>query len=295
MKTYLVTGATGGLGFNISNFLSQMPENRVILAVRDTDRGNVVSNRMGKNVEAVNLNLSSLKSIDAFTSSWKGELTGLVNNAGCQIVNETRFTKEEHFEETFAVNHLAALKLTMDLLPFIHGGRVLFIGSGTHNPNYRAATIFGFRGARYKSIKKCAEGLDEEGPIKQIGFDRYATSKFLTTVTTIELARRIVPEKALFFCLDPGLMPGTGLARTAAAPMQFIWKNILPILGKFLPGTSTARRSAQTAVWIMSSKEVRMKSGTIFSYNRKPSKAVWSKAFDKKIGREVIDDSLKLL
>ncbi len=295
MRTYIITGATGGLGLSTARFLAQEPETRVILAVRDPDRGQRAATELGHNAEVVELDLSSFDSIDAFISSWQGDVTGLINNAGVQIVNDTRFTKKERFEETFAVNHLAALKLTIGLLPFLEGGRVLFIGSGTHNPRNRAATIFGFRGARFTSITQCAEGLDGTGSMRQIGMDRYATSKFLNMVTTIELARRIPPERVSFFCLDPGLMAGTGLARTASAPLRFVWAHLLPLAAKLLPDTSTPTRSGKAAAWIMTREELEKQTGMIFSFDCQPSKRVWEKVFDPEIGRQVIDDSLKLL
>jgi len=295
MRTYIITGATSGLGLATASCLAQEPETRVILAVRDTVRGRRIAAELGHHVEVVELDLSSLDGIDAFLSSWQGNITGLINNAGVQIVNETRFTKKERFEETFAVNHLAALKLTMGLLPFLEGGRVLFIGSGTHNPNNRTATIFGFRGAKFTSIKNCADGLDNTGSIQQIGIDRYATSKFLNMVTTVELARRMPPERVSFFCLDPGIMAGTGLARTAPAPLRFVWTHLLPFAAKLLPDASTPIRSGKAAAWIVTSKALEKQTGTIFSFDCKPSTRVWENVFDAKIGRHVIDDSLSLL
>ena len=295
MKTYIITGATSGLGLSIAKHLAKDPENRLILAVRDMVRGVAVANDLSSNVEVRELDLSSLKSVDAFIASWKGELSGLINNAGVQITNETLFTKPEGFEETFLVNHLAALKLTQGLLPFMTKGRVLFIGSGTHNPKNKTATIFGFRGAQFDSIKVCSEGLHGTESIDQMGMDRYATSKFLNMVTTVELARRLPHEGISFFCLDPGLMPGTGLARTAPAALQFVWSKVLPIVGKILPDTSTPDKSGKAAAWIMTTNKLKNKSGVIFSYARKPSKRVWAKVLDADIGKAVLDDSFALL
>lgn len=295
MRTYIITGATGGLGLSTAKFLVKEPKTRLILAVRDMDRGQKIANEIGNNVELIELDLSSLDSVDSFIASWQGKINGLINNAGVQIVDETRLTEKERFEETFTVNHLAALKLTMGLRSFIDGGRVLFIGSGTHNPYNKSATMFGFRGARFESIIKCAKGLNKNGSIKQLGMDRYATSKFLNMVTTIELARRILLKKVSFFCFDPGLMAGTGLARTHSPPMRFIWTNFLPFVARLLPDTSTPKRSGKTAAWIMTSKELENKTGIIFSYDCKPSKRVWDKVFDSRIGKEIVDDSLDLL
>lgn len=295
MKTYIITGATRGLGLAIAKCLALDPSNRVVLAVRNSELGQRLATSIGPNVEVVALNLRSPSSIDAFIAEWQGDIAGLINNAGVQIVNETRFTEQEKFEETFAVNHLAALRLTHGLLPALKGGRVLFIGSGTHNPNNKVAKLFGFRGAKLESIKDCAEGLNSHGSIKQMGMDRYATSKFLNMVTAVELSRRAPSADIAFFCLDPGLMAGTGLARTAPALLQFLWANILPIVAKLLPDTSTPERSGAAAAWIMTSSELEGKTGIIFSYNRKPSNGVWSRVFDAEVGNSVIQDSMDLL
>lgn len=295
MKTYIITGATSGLGLSIAASLSAIPDSHVVIAVRDIHRGRAVAAKLGRNVNAVKLDLCAFNSIDAFVSSWEGPVAGLVNNAGVQIVNETRFIPGLRFEETFAVNHLAAVKLTMGLLPWLEKGRVLFIGSGTHHPNNRAATFFGFRGARFESIQKCAEGLSEKGSVSQLGMDRYATSKFLNMVTAVELGARISAQRTAFFCLDPGMMPGTGLARTAPAHLQFIWRRVLPLIARFLPDTSTPERSAEAAAWILTAPELNSESGIIFSYNCKPSTLVWEKVLDAAVGRSVVDDSLALI
>lgn len=50
--------------------------------------------------EAVALDLSSLADVDRFVATWRGALAGLVNNAGLQITNATRFT-QDGYEETF--------------------------------------------------------------------------------------------------------------------------------------------------------------------------------------------------
>lgn len=294
MKTYLITGATGSLGYNIVKYLSREPNTHIVLAVRNVNNGMKIAKQIGKNTSVYELDLCSMDSIDKFISSWKYDLAGLVNNAGIQIVNKTRLTNDKKYEETFFVNHLAAFKLTIGLLPFLFHGRVLFIGSGTHHPDNKAATMFGFRGAKYKSIQNCAEGLSEVGPIDQIGRDRYATSKFLNMVSTIELARRISPGYVSFYCIDPGMMAGTGLARTAPGHMQFIWRHILPFAARFLPDTSTPKRSGGTAAWIMTSENLNKESGTIFSYNRCSSNVVWEKVFDTEIGRSIVDESLDM-
>ena len=295
MKTYIITGATSGLGLSTAKALADESKNRLILAVRDVNKGEIIAKELGANTKVMKLDLNDMRSVDEFVASWDGPLHGLINNAGVQIVNETRYTKSEGLEETFAVNHLAALKLTLGLIPFMKQSRVLFIGSGTHNPNNYMATLFGFRGAQYKSIEQCAEGWSDTTSIKQMGMDRYATSKFLNTVITLQLSKQYSSDHVAFFCIDPGMMPGAGLARTESMPLQWVWKYCLPVIAKILPDASTPARSGRVASWIMTSETLHQKTGEIFSYNFKPSKQVWNKVFDVELGKEVLNDSVSLI
>ncbi len=294
MKTFIVTGATSGLGLATAQALALMPGTRVILAVRDLPRGRAVAAAMGATAEAVALDLSSLADVERFVGSWHGDLAGLVNNAGVQITNATRYTQDGH-EETFAVNHLAALSLTLGLLPWLSGGRVLFIGSGTHNPEIRMAKLFGFRGARFTTVADASKGVSDATTVRQSGLDNYATSKFLNTVTTIELARRHAPHATAFFALDPGLMPGTALGRTWPRAIQLLGTPVIRALGPLLPDSSTAERSGATAAWIMTAQELSGRTGEVFSFDREPSRQVWDHARDPRVGRQVVDESAALL
>ena len=294
LKTYIITGGTGGLGFSIAKELAKSNTSEVILAVRDIDRGAAAAAQMGENVSAREIDLRSSASVENFIDDWKKPLAGLVNNAGVQILGTTRYTGKGH-EETFAVNHLYAIKLTIGLLGYLRGGRVLFIGSGTHNSKNWTATMLGFRGAQYETVKKCAEGLSSSPQIDQLGRDRYATSKFLNMVSTVELARRIDRHRTAFYCLDPGLMPGTGLARTAPAHLQFAWKNILPTIARFLPDTSTPAKSGKVGAWLMTAGSGLLHNGGIYSYDKKLSTSVWENVFAPEIGRGVLDETIELL
>jgi len=294
MKSFVVTGATQGLGLATAQALARTPDHRVVLAVRDEARGKAAAATMGDNVDVRFLDLSSLSDVKRFVAAWQDPLAGLINNAGVQITDGTRLTRDG-YEETIAVNHLAALSLTLGLLPHLVGGRVLFIGSGTHNPNNRMATMFGFRGARFTTIDALARGDGDAKSPRQLGMDRYATSKFLNTVTGIELARRHPAEETAFFTLDPGLMAGTGLARTAPPIARALWSSVLRWVTPLLPDASTPERSGATAAWIMTADGLLSRSGEVFSYDREPSTLVWDQARDSEIGRRVVEESLPFL
>ncbi len=294
MNSFIVTGGNRGLGFEIARHLAADTEARVVLAVRSVQNGKDAARRIGSNVEALELDLASRDSVDAFVESWQGPVSGLVNNAGIQFADASRYT-DDGIEETFAVNHLNALRLTLGLENALQGGRVMFIGSGTHNPRHPTATPFGFQGEQFQSIANCATGLNSSEKIAQLGRDRYATTKFLNMVSTVELARRYDADRILFICLDPGLMPGTDLARTAPAILRFGWYYVLPILARVFPDSSTTERSGKAGAALLTSGRADLRPGGIYSYDCELSKRVIERVFDPEIGRRVLDDSLALI
>lgn len=293
-RTFLVTGSTQGLGLETARALAADPSHDVVLAVRDVARGEAAARAIGPNARVARIDCASLADVRRFADAWRGPIAGLVNNAGVQQTAGLQ-RSAEGWEETIAVNHLAALELTIRLLPFLTGGRVLFIGSGTHNPDNRTATRFGFRGARFTSIAALARGDTDASSDRQSGMDRYATSKFLNTVTGIELARRIPRERTVFLTLDPGLMAGTGLARSAPAIVRFAWARLLPWVAPLMPDTSTVQRSGATAAWLLTDPGVAAQSGEVFSYDRRPSTRVWQRARDADLARTALDESLAFL
>jgi NAD(P)-dependent dehydrogenase (short-subunit alcohol dehydrogenase family) len=293
MKRVLVTGATRGLGLEITRALAASGDATVIMAVRDLARGREIAKSLGPKVGALELDLSSLSGVASFARNWGERLDALVNNAGVQNGSEERFTSEG-FEETIAVNFLAPFLLTLALSDSLRGGRVLFIGSGTQDPDHPVARRFGFKGARYRPVRELAAGTRQGEGTAQANLDRYATSKFLITATAVELARRRKDFSS--FVLDPGLMPGTGLARTRGAFGRFLWKWALPIAGAFMPDTSSARRSAAAARWMITEEELAFPSGSVLSFDRKPDKYVWRRMVDdERIRGEIFEDSLGIL
>ena len=54
-----------------------------------------------------------------------------------------------------------------------------------------------------------------------------------------------------YIAFDPGLMPGTELARDQPAALRFAWKNILPTAAKMIDGASTAKRSGAMLAQIL--------------------------------------------
>jgi len=293
MKNYLITGTTGGLGFEIAKHLAKDSKNKVIMANRNLHKGNEIARQLGDNVISMQLDLSRLTDVRSFIETWNTPLYGLINNAGVQFVNKTHFTSDT-YEETIAVNHVAAFMLTLGLIPHLSEGRVLFMGSGTHNPNYITARLFGFKGGLLISLEDLLHGEAHSKNIRQMNLNRYATSKLFNTISAVELSRRY--PSTSFYVFDPGLMPGTGLARQQNDVMLFLWKRILPVFRLFFPDTSSAKKSGRTAAWMMSTPEIPFPSGEIISFNRKPNKHVWKDVvYDETHGQKLFEDSMAII
>jgi NAD(P)-dependent dehydrogenase (short-subunit alcohol dehydrogenase family) len=135
----IVTGGTSGLGAETARVLAAAGA-RVVAAGRS--RGTA---ELPASAEFEELDLASLKSVDAFVRRWNRPLHLLVNNAG---VMRTPFGRTvDGFELQFGTNHLGHFALTTGLLPALRdvgGARVVVLSSRGHrrsdvnfdDPNY---------------------------------------------------------------------------------------------------------------------------------------------------------------
>jgi hypothetical protein len=117
-----------------------------------------------------------------------------------------------------------------------------------------------------QASKKLAKGeYGNDTDVTQACRDAYATSKFCNIVSARIFARRH-SQIARFFSFDPGLMPGTGLARKQPRAARWVWNHILPRLVPFLPGTSTPEKSAALLTDLLTGQVRGTYSGPYFNY-----------------------------
>lgn len=138
----VVTGATGGLGFEIAAALAAAGA-QVVIASRDGAKGAAALARLhGRSppgaVRFEPLDLADLASVRAFADRLLEAgrpLHLLVNNAGVMGAPKRR-TTTDGLEETFAVNHLGHFALTGRLLPLLRRApgrsRVVAVSSLAH-------------------------------------------------------------------------------------------------------------------------------------------------------------------
>ena len=127
-RTIVVTGANSGIGRVAARELARAGA-RVILAVRDTAKGEAAVAGFPGTVEVRRLDLADLASIREFAQAWQGGLDVLINNAGVMATPERR--TKDGFELQIGTNHLGHFALTNLLLPRI-GDRVVTVSSTAH-------------------------------------------------------------------------------------------------------------------------------------------------------------------
>jgi NAD(P)-dependent dehydrogenase (short-subunit alcohol dehydrogenase family) len=91
-------------------------------------------------------------------------------------------------------------------------------------PQYVNAALLAFPEGKIDSPQTLGDPM--------IGQRRYTTSKLCNIFFTYELSRRLAKKELSITAnaFNPGLMPGTGLARDYSPIQRFIWNNVLPVI-----------------------------------------------------------------
>ncbi|WP_024874912.1 oxidoreductase [Saccharomonospora piscinae] len=173
-RTYVITGANGGVGRVTASVLAENGA-RVILAVRNEEKGRAAADAMGGNVEVRRLDLADLSSVRGFASSFADPVDVLINNAGISIPPLERTV--DGFESQFGTNHLGHFALTNLLLPQVRD-RVVTVGSLVHLIGKIDFEDLNWRTRSYKP------------------YGAYGQSKFANHLSAHELQRRLTAAES---------------------------------------------------------------------------------------------------
>ncbi len=167
----VVTGASSGLGLSTARELARAGA-RVVLAVRNRDRGEAAAAEMGGEVSVSELDLASLDMVREFARRFEGRLDLLINNAG--VMAAPRRVTTDGFEGHLATNHLGHFALTgllLDNLLAAPKPRVVTVSSDMH------------RGGKI-------DFDDLQGEHKYNRWQAYSNSKLANLLFCFELDRR---------------------------------------------------------------------------------------------------------
>lgn len=301
-RTFIITGGTSGMGLELVRQLGRDPANFLIVGARSPATADKLRAAISNNqLTVVRLDLEKLSSVRSFAAivlaSLKpdGRIDGIACNAGLQLEGPIEMT-EDGVERTFAANCLGHFVLVHTLLSQLApGAAVVSTASSGHLAGGKWARRFGFRGAIFPNADAVASGqLDTTASTVQQGMDRYATSKLCLILFTFEMARRIPLSQARFLAIDPGLMPGTSLARGRSLLTRLSWFCFLPML-RFALGSvmSTPTRSATALAALLTGASYRDQTSVYVDFNL--NKALTSPdAIREDLARELYDLSARL-
>ena len=202
-RVFLITGANSGLGYESSKFLLEKGAT-VVMCCRDLTKGERAKKELLKYnfpgiIELIELDLSDLENIKNVTQCIKKKfnyLDVLINNAG--IMAPPKTLSKQGFEIQFAVNHLAHMYLTLELLPML-----------SEKINSRVVTVTS--GVQYFGK---IEWNDLQGKNKYDRWGAYAQSKLANVMFGLELNNRLKEKNSK----TSSLLSHPGFARTNLQP-----------------------------------------------------------------------------
>ncbi|MFG1268489.1 SDR family NAD(P)-dependent oxidoreductase [Xanthobacter versatilis] len=214
-RVAIVTGGNTGLGFETARMLAQHGA-KVVLAVRNVEKGGQAAARIAGDVVVQSLDLTSLNSIRSAAADLRGaypRIDLLINNAG--VMYTPRQTTADGFELQFGTNHLGHFALTgllIDCLLPVPGSRIVTVSSTGHR--IQAAIHF--------------DDLQWERSYSRAG--AYGQSKLANLMFTYELQRRLAPHgTTIAVAAHPGVS-NTELVRNLPAAFRGPIRWLAPLL-----------------------------------------------------------------
>jgi NAD(P)-dependent dehydrogenase (short-subunit alcohol dehydrogenase family) len=223
-RVAVVTGASGGLGSEISHELARHRA-RIVLACRDQNAGEMTRARIlaavpAAEVQLRNLDLASLASIERFAEETLREhrrIALLINNAGVMALPK-RCVTDNGFEAQLGINHLGHYALTALLLPALLAGRDGRVVTVTSSAHRMGRLRFG----------------DLQSERRYSRWGAYAQSKLANLMFAMELQRRAHDAGAQLrsIAVHPGL---TDTPLQAGTPMTHFRRFMQPARKGALP------------------------------------------------------------
>ncbi|WP_280345145.1 oxidoreductase [Nocardia neocaledoniensis] len=209
-RTFVITGANGGLGAETTRVLAGKGAT-VIMACRNAAKAQPIADAIPGDVRVAALDLADLASVRAFAEQ-QGEFDVLVNNAGLMNIPFSRTA--DGFETQFGVNHLGHFALTGLLLDKITD-RVVTLASIAHK----------------QTPKLWIDDLNYENRRYQRNL-AYAQAKLANLMFGRELQRRLTEAGATTksYAVHPGVSATDLFARTET-PLDRISKPFIKLIG----------------------------------------------------------------
>lgn len=238
MFSLVMTGATRGIGrVAAEQILRTAPDIHLTILARDGGSGAPKNITQSEQVTFIEADLGSIASTRdaarAVTSLLDTgalpPLRGFIGNAGVQHTDNVHVTTDG-FEATIAVNVLANHVLLSALRDHFEApSRLLITTSDTHFGNFRHNLGMVPAPQWMAAATLCRPAAFPNPESVRAGRMAYSTSKLAVIHLVHEWARRL-PDGVNIASYNPGLVPGTGLARDAGPLGRLAFRFLLPAL-----------------------------------------------------------------
>lgn len=250
-KICVVTGSNSGIGKETALALAGMGVT-VVMVVRNQQKGQealdeVVAKTGNRSVSLMTCDMSSMASVRSFAEKFKKKYTSLnilINNAGAEFVK--RQVTPEGYEQSFAVDYLAPFLLTHELLDLLKASapsRIINVSSGLA-----------------KNGRVDFDDLQNEKNYK--GMKAYSNAKLMLIMFTYALSRRLSGSGVTANVLMPGFV-ATNLGKSSGSRSSALMFTLVR------PMQISAKKGAETSVYLASSDEVTDISGKCFAKKKK--------------------------
>lgn len=246
----MITGSNTGVGFHTARQLLNLGLSRLILAVRNEDKGQAAAARLsdtcklaeGSVIEVWPLDLSSYESVVAFAERTRSlDRLDIVNlNAGISPATRV-FNPNTGHDEVIQVNYLSTALLAILLLPVVKEKR-------PNQPRPSRITLTSSEVAAWTQFKEqnepgsLLEALDsKKGNVDLI--DRMCVSKLLGQFLLVRLAAEVPHSVALINGASPGAVYDSEFGRDFEKTFSYtIFKKLV---------LNNCGNSSEIAAWFM--------------------------------------------
>lgn len=239
-QTAIITGANAGLGFEAAKQFLGLGLSRLILGVRNKDKGETAAAELRKlhpsaTIEVWLLDMLSYESVQEFAAQCArlDRLDLVILNAGAMA--EKPIPGPEGHEKAFQVNYLSTVLLAHLLLPTLKAkspagkpGRLTLVNSAS-------AYMAKFP---KRDVKPFLPTFDD--PRGWDPVEAYTASKALAHLWIVKLAEKVRKEDVVVNIVDPGFCKGTGLHRDLTGANKVVFAVLKPLTGRSMAaGAST--------------------------------------------------------
>jgi retinol dehydrogenase-14 len=257
-QTVLITGGTGGIGFQTARTLAAAGAH-VVITGRDPTRGEdgaaAIRRESGADsatfVPAEHSTVGGNRQLARQIRAAFPALDVLINNVGG--LYETRWETADGYEATLAMNFVGPAALTAELLPLLQAS------VPARCINVVSAAIRMHKGDPFGDVQS------EHG---FTGAGAYSQAKLLNVLFTLALARRTAPEQVTVNMVHPGVT-WTDMTRSQTWRTMPSWRWIWPAM-RLVQRHGSPVKAAHRVVYLAASPEAGAYTGEYFERKRTP-------------------------